>query len=154
MTLPIVFYSCVQIFFLFIKIFLELHCRVLVSSVLCVGVAVAARAGAGAGLERMLRHRRRADKLPAAAPALYGAPAPRQEPVDLHNKVRRCQQQQQQPPHHCVPGAGVLRGRVRLPARAVGGAGGPGVRHHLRQEVRLEEGGENINTPDCEKFAR
>ena len=57
----------------------------LVSSVLCVGVAVAARAGAG--LERMLRHRRRADKLPAAAPALYGAPAPRQEPVDLHNKV-------------------------------------------------------------------
>ena len=71
------------------------HCRVLVSSVLCVGVAVAARAGAG--LERMLRHRRRADKLPAAAPALYGAPAPRQEPVDLHNKVS------QQPASSLVP---------------------------------------------------
>ena len=56
------------------------------------------------------------------------------------------------PPQHCVPGAGVLRGRVGLPARAVGGEGGPGVRHHLRQEVRLEEGGDNRNTPDCEKL--
>ena len=62
--------------------------------------------------------------------------------MELFEALVSCQQP---PPHHCVPGAGVLRGRVRLPARAVGGAGGPGVRHHLRQEVRLEEGGENIN---------
>ena len=42
------------------------------------------------------------------------------------------------PPQHCVPGAGVLCGRVRLPARGVAGARGGGLRHNLREEVRGE----------------
>ena len=38
------------------------------------------------------------------------------------------------------PQQGVLRGRVRLPCAGVGGAGGRGVHHRVRADLRGEEG--------------